>query len=67
MSQFELTSDWNFDAAQTAVWQALSAPEDWPRWWRAVMRVETLEPGGRDSLGALRRMTWRTALLYALT
>jgi hypothetical protein len=32
-----------------------------------VERVELLQPGDADGVGALRRMTWRTALPYSLT
>ncbi len=46
---------------------ALSKPDDWSSWWRAVAKVELLDPGDAAGIGALRRMTWRTALPYAVT
>lgn len=66
-AQFHLTTDWRLDAPPEAVWAVLTVPEDWPSWWRAVERVETLDTGDAQGIGALRRMTWRTALPYALT
>ena len=66
-TEFHLITDWGFDAPRDAVWRALSAPEQWPSWWRAVAKVEVLQPGDADGVGALRRMTWRTALPYTLT
>jgi uncharacterized protein YndB with AHSA1/START domain len=66
-TRFELVTEWALKAPVEAVWQALSAPEEWPSWWRAVVKVETLEPGDASGIGALRRMTWRTALPYTLT
>ena len=66
-TEFKLVTEWMLDAPQEAVWRALSAPEQWPSWWRAVARVETLAPGDADGIGALRRLTWRTALPYSLT
>jgi uncharacterized protein YndB with AHSA1/START domain len=66
-TQFHLITTWRFDAPLAAVWRTLSAPEDWPTWWRAVTRVETLAPGDAEGIGALRRLTWRTALPYTLT
>ena len=66
-TQFHLVSDWRLAAPLERVWAALAAPEEWPSWWRAVARVETLEPGDADGIGALRRMTWRTALPYTLS
>ncbi|MGZ3298877.1 MAG: SRPBCC family protein, partial [Asticcacaulis sp.] len=45
----------------------LTEVDAWPQWWPAVKRVELLEPGDAEGLGALRRMTWRTALPYSLS
>jgi hypothetical protein len=66
-TQFDLITDWSFDAPVEPVWQALKTPEEWPAWWRAVARVEKLADGDRNGVGAIRRMTWRTALPYTLT
>jgi uncharacterized protein YndB with AHSA1/START domain len=49
------------------VWTALVQPEEWPSWWRSVEKVEILDRGGADGIGAYRRFTWRTALPYAIT
>ena len=64
---FHLTTDWSFAAPLDAAWRALMAPEDWPSWWRAVAEVERLAEGDDNGVGAVRRMTWRTALPYTLT
>jgi uncharacterized protein YndB with AHSA1/START domain len=66
-TRFELVTQWTLAAPIAAVWQALSAPEQWPSWWRAVIEVETLRAGEATGVGALRRLTWRTALPYTLT
>ena len=66
-TEFNLITNWTLAAAREAVWRELTKPEDWPAWWRAVERVELLEAGDADGVGALRRMTWRTALPYSLT
>jgi uncharacterized protein YndB with AHSA1/START domain len=63
-TQFHLTTHWMLPAPQLAVWDALARPEAWPSWWRAVERVEAIESGGPDGVGAYRRLTWRTALPY---
>jgi Polyketide cyclase / dehydrase and lipid transport len=47
--------------------QLLTEIENWPQWWRAVKRVELLQAGDADGLGAAHRMTWKTALPYQLT
>lgn len=64
---FHLITDWSLDAPREAVWRALSAPEQWPSWWRAVAAVERLADGDANGVGTVRRMTWRTALPYTLT
>ena len=64
---FHLITDWSFAAPREAVWQALMAPEEWPSWWRAVAKVERIADGDARGVGAVRRMTWRTALPYTLT
>ena len=66
MKQFALTTHWHLDAPIGRVWDALATPGDWPRWWRYVRKVETLEPGDADGLGSLRRYTWTSRLPYRL-
>jgi uncharacterized protein YndB with AHSA1/START domain len=63
-ADFHLLTEWVLAAPQAAVWTALSHPEEWPAWWRAVESVELIEPGDARGLGACRRFTWRTALPY---
>jgi len=65
-SQFHLTTNWRFTAPVEPIWQALMRPEDWPSWWRAVATVEPLAAGDETGVGAVRRITWRTALPYTL-
>jgi hypothetical protein len=65
-THFRLTTDWVFDAPVEAVWRVLVATQDWPSWWRAVAKVELLAPGDANGIGALRRITWRTALPYTI-
>ena len=64
---FHLITEWRLNAPIERVWALLTAVEDWPSWWPAVKRVELIEAGDETGVGALRRMTWRTALPYALS
>jgi uncharacterized protein YndB with AHSA1/START domain len=64
---FHLTTHWTLPAPPLAVFAALVQPEEWPSWWRAVEKVEMLDRGGADGIGAYSRFTWRTALPYAIT
>ena len=63
-TQFHLVTEWVPDASAEEIWQVLVAPENWPDWWPTVKRVELLDPGDADGIGAVRRMTWSTALPY---
>jgi uncharacterized protein YndB with AHSA1/START domain len=65
-TELHLVTEWALAAPPAAVWDALTHPEDWPTWWRAVERVELIEAGDASGLGAYRRFTWRTALPYRL-
>lgn len=65
-THFDLVSHWRFAAPRERVWQALTQPEDWPRWWPFVRSVRTLRPGDADGLGSVRRIEWATRLPYDL-
>jgi uncharacterized protein YndB with AHSA1/START domain len=67
ISHYELLTRWLLPAPLPAVWEELTHPERWPEWWRGVRRVQLLESGDADGVGACRRMTWRSALRYELT
>lgn len=61
---FVLHSTWTIPAPAERVWQALTAPQDWPRWWRYVRAVDTVRRGDAGGVGATRRMQWATRLPY---
>jgi len=64
--EFHLITELRLDAPIEAIWQVLSEVEAWPEWRPTVKRVELLRAGDGDGIGAVRRMTWRTALPYSL-
>ncbi len=66
MATFALASRWHLEAPVEAVWEALTAAEAWPRWWRYAHAVELLEAGEADGRGALRRFVWTSRLPYRL-
>jgi hypothetical protein len=41
-------------------------PDEWPRWWRGVERVELLRSGGANQVGSIRRYTFKSRLRYRL-
>ena len=65
-TRFDLVTHWHIDAPLERVWEAIAAPQDWPRWWRAVKRVEPIDTGDANGVGAVGRVTWRTALPYTI-
>jgi hypothetical protein len=49
------------------VWDAIFAVEDWPRWWHYVQAFIELRKGDAKGVGAVRRLTWSSALPYRLS
>jgi hypothetical protein len=66
-TSFDLVTQWRLAAPLDRVWKLVVEVEEWPSWWPAVKRVELIEPGDADGIGAVRRLTWGTALPYSLT
>ncbi len=65
-THFDLASQWRIHAPVDRVWAALTDPASWPRWWPYVHAVRTVREGGRDGLGAVRRIDWSTRLPYRI-
>lgn len=66
MADYTFVTRWSFQSPIEPVWRLLAEAEKWPAWWRGVERVELLEPGDQDGIGALRRFTWKSKLPYRL-
>jgi uncharacterized protein YndB with AHSA1/START domain len=62
-----LSTEWLLEAPIERIWEALTVPADWPRWWRYVQAVVELEKGDAEGLGALRRYVWSSCLPYRLS
>ncbi|HEY2782034.1 MAG TPA: SRPBCC family protein [Steroidobacteraceae bacterium] len=67
MKSFALVTHWHLEAPIEAVWDALYAVEDWPKWWPYVRVVKELQRGDDSGVGAVRRYTWTSRLPYHLT
>ncbi|HMA12927.1 MAG TPA: SRPBCC family protein [Steroidobacteraceae bacterium] len=67
MSRYQLESHWHVDAPIEAVWDALHAVEDWPRWWPSVLAVREIAKGDAGGVGAVHHFTWGSALPYQLS
>ncbi len=67
VTAFELVSHWRIAAPLDRVWAEIVDVDAWPSWWRAVRKVERLRDGDTEGIGAVRRITWATALPYTIT
>lgn len=67
MKQYSLTTRWRLAAPIGRVWEALTAVEEWPRWWCYVEAVVEIEKGDAQGVGTLRRYTWSSRLPYRLS
>ncbi len=65
-ARLDLVSEWTLAAPPSRVWAEISAPDQWPQWWRAVKRVEIVKAGNAKGIGAIRRFSWSTALPYTV-
>jgi hypothetical protein len=64
---YRFVTHWRFDAPVARVWDEIYHSERWPEWWRAVESVDTVIPGNKTGVGAVRRYTWRGVLPYRLS
>ena len=66
MADYRFVTTWKLRAPIEAVWAAIYDSREWPRWWRGVVRVDEVRPGGPDGIGGISRCTWRSKLPYSL-
>ena len=67
MASYNFVDHWRFDAPLDIVWNEIADPLDWPAWWPSMERVEEIEPGDAQGVGALRRYTVKGALPYRVS
>ena len=65
--EYRLITHWLIEAPIEPIWEALTRPEEWPRWWRYVQSVTEIEKGDAAGVGAVRRYVWSSRLPYRLT
>jgi hypothetical protein len=63
---YSFVTTWRVEAPIDPVWEALYDAEAYPGWWKAVLAVTKLEPGGPDGIGRIDRFVWRAPLGYRL-
>lgn len=67
MARYHFVTEFSVTADRERVWEALSDPTSWPSWWRWLKRVDVLDEGGPDRLGARYTYAFGTALPYTLS
>lgn len=67
MPDYQFVTTWTFHAPLELVWQEIKAMDVWPTWWPYVSKVQLLQKGDENDIGAVRRISWKTALPYSLT
>ena len=66
MTTYAFLTRWRIAAPVERVWEEIFHVERWTRWWRGLLRVEELVPGGADQVGRVCRLTWKGWLPYYL-
>jgi uncharacterized protein YndB with AHSA1/START domain len=67
VADYSFVTLWRVAAPIERVWQAIAEVERWPDWWKAIARVEVVQPGAPDGMGRVVNLTFRTALPYGFT
>jgi hypothetical protein len=67
MSEYNFTTHWHFDQPLEMVWEIIRLMDNWPEWWKYVREVKKIREGDENEIGAVRRITWSTALPYSIT
>jgi polyketide cyclase/dehydrase/lipid transport protein len=66
MPQYRFVTVWRLQAPIDRVFAEIDDAEAWPTWWPNVRRVEPLERGDADGIGARYRTTFVGKLPYEL-
>ncbi len=67
MAEFRFVTIWRIEAPLAQVSDAIFCCSEWPQWWKNVEKVDEIEPGDHEGIGALWRFTWKGHLPYRLT
>lgn len=63
---YSFTSQWQFRAPLTKVWDAIYESEKWPEWWSSVKEVTEIEKGNEEGIGSVRVYTLSSPTKYKL-
>jgi hypothetical protein len=66
MPDYRFVTIWRLDAPIDRVFAEIDDVESWPMWWSSVRRVQRIEDGGPDRIGAVYDTTFVGRLPYTL-
>ena len=66
MAEYRFLTVWRINAPIDRVFTTIVDAPNWPRWWPSVHKVEAIESGDEDGIGAVLRYTFRGWLPYSL-
>jgi uncharacterized protein YndB with AHSA1/START domain len=63
---YSFVTVWRAQAPIGIVFDALFDADAYPRWWKAVLSVNEVLPGGEDGIGRITELVWKAPLGYRL-
>lgn len=66
MAEYRFLTIWLLDAPIEKVWAAIVDYKQLPTWWKAVSKVEEIQPGDATGFGSVWYIVWKTPLSYSL-
>ena len=57
---------WEFQAPIERVWEMITHPGEWPKWWQNCKDVEQLREPDTNGIGGVQRFSMQTQLPYTL-
>ncbi|MFN0032877.1 MAG: SRPBCC family protein [Flavobacteriales bacterium] len=67
MQDYSFITIWKLNAPLEKVWNEILNAEQWPEWWKGVVKVETVEAGESNGMNSVRIFTFKSALPYKLS
>jgi len=67
LAEYSFLTTWLIGAERERAWDVLEDVARWPEWWRGVVGVDELDPGGQDGVGSRHAIAWRSRLPYTVS
>jgi hypothetical protein len=64
--KYSFVTTWKIKASLHDVWQLIYDHKEWPNWWKAVLKAETLQERDKKDIGKMVSYSWRSILPYTL-